>query len=368
MERPKSNLMGKPHQTPAKRAGKNPVAYQDERWALPSNSMIIRRYKRREHFKTLVEDGEFYFGAARKYHEQDFDDTEGQATEATREAEEDGTPLTTFAPAEYLEELRRNSIGRFFLNCWKLGTDENRQHWNEFGEIAIETTVGRLREAISYDHQLYMGMVRYVDDLVEIPSVPEAAYFYKLLEFASENEFRVVVDRDPQLVFQPSKEPPDWDYDDSLDIAVDVGQLITRVIVRPSADDQLIEFVRDTLAENGLDVPVKRSRLDWNKDPAPCRMVYGNQNIRLIAKHWNKLLNCEIARTSTVWHGVDLVEIIPPGQETEHFSHYEIHRFKDSDVPDPANHGHDYLNYSVSVRRFDENGLQNQWKRGPAFN
>lgn len=359
--------MGKTHQTPAKRAGKCPVAYQDERWALPSDSMIIRRYKNREYFKTLVEDEELYFGAARKYHEEDFDDTEGQATDATREAEEDGTPLTTFAPAEYLEELRRNSIGRFFLNCWKLGTDENQQHWDEFGEIAIETTVGRLREAISYDHQLYIGMVRYVDDLVEIPSVPEAAYFYKLLKYASENEFRVVVDRDPQLVYQPSKEPPDWDFDDSLNISVDVEQLITRVIVRPSADDNLIQFVRDTLAENGLDVPVKRSRLDWYRDPAPCRMVYGNQNIRLIAKHWDKLLQREIARTSTIWDGVDLVEVVPPGQETENFAHYEIHRFKDSDIPDPADYGHDYLNYSVSVRRFDEDGLKNEWKRGTAY-
>ncbi|MFW5949844.1 MAG: hypothetical protein ACOCR6_00625 [archaeon] len=359
--------MEKTHQTPAKRAGKNPVAYRDERWALPSDSMVIRRYKSRQFFQTLVEDGELYFGAARKYHEEDFDDTEGQATDATREAEEDGTPLSTFAPAEYLEELRRNSIGRFFLNCWKLGTDENQQHWDEFGEIAIETTVGRLRKAISYDHQLYMGMVRYVDDLVEIPSFPEAAYFYKLLEYASENEFRVVVDRDPQLVHQPSKETPDWEYDDSLNIPVDVDQLITRVIVRPSADENLIQFVRDTLAENGLDVPVKRSRLDWYRDPAPCRMVYGTQNIRLIDKHWNKLLEREIARTSTVWDGVDLVEVVPPGQEIENFAHYEIHRFKDSDIPDPTDYGHDYLNYSVSVRRFDENGLKNQWKRGSAF-
>lgn len=360
--------MGKNHQTPAKRAGKNPVAYGDERWALPSDPMVIRRYKSRENFKTLVEDGELYSGAARKYHEEDFDDTEGQATDATQEAEEDGTPLSAFVPAEYLEELRRNSIGRFFLNCWKLGTDENRQHWDEFGEVAIETTVGRLREAISYDHQLYMGMVRYVDDLVEIPSDPEAAYFYKLLKFASENEFRVVVDRDPQLIFQPEKEPLDWDYDDSLNIAVDVDQLITRVIIQPSADDELIEFVRDTLAKNGLDVPVKRSRLAWHRDPGPCRMVYGNQNIRLVKKHWDKLLNDEIARTSSVWDGVDLVEVVPPGQETENFTHFEIYRFKDSNVPDPVDYGYDYLNYSVSVRRFDENGLQSKWKRGSAFN
>ncbi|MFC6953479.1 hypothetical protein [Halorubellus litoreus] len=360
--------MGKSHKTPAKRAGKSPVAYRDERWALPSDSMAIRRYKSREHFKTLVEEEELYFGAARKYHEEDFDDTEGQATDATREAEDAGTPLSAFAPAEYLEDLRQNSIGRFFLNCWKLGRDENHQHWDEFGEIAIETTVGRLRKAISYEYQLYMGMVRYVDDLVEIPSVPEAAYFYKLLEFASENEFRVVLDRDPQLVFQPSKEPPDWDYDDSLSVDIDVEQLITQVIVRPSADNELVTFVQNTLADNGLDVPVKRSRLDWNRDPAPCRMVYGNQNIRLIAKHWNKLLTREIARTSTIWDGVDLVEVVPPGQETENFAHYEIHRFKDSDVPDPADYGHDYLNYSISVRRFNQDGLQKEWKRGSAFN
>ena len=360
--------MGKTHQTPAEQAGKNPVAYQNERWVLPSNPMVIRRYKSREYFRTLVETEKLYFGAARKYHEEDFDDTEGQATKATREAEEDGTPLSSFVPAEYLEELRQNAIGRFFLNCWKLGTDENQQHWNEFGEVAIETTVGRLREAISFNHQLYLGMVRYVDDLVEIPSMPEAAYFYKLLKFASENEFRVVVDREPQQVYQPSKEPPDWDYLDSLNIDVDVDGLITKVIVRPSADDKLIKFVRNTLAENGLDVPVKRSRLDWNRDLAPCRMVYGNQNVRLVAKHWNKLLNREVARTSTLWDGVDLVEVVPPGQETENSAHYEIYRFNDSNIPDPADYGHDYLNYSVSVCRFDENGLQNKWKRGSAFN
>lgn len=41
-----------------------PLAFKDWRWMLPSDSMVIRRYKSFCYFKKVIEDQEFRFGPA----------------------------------------------------------------------------------------------------------------------------------------------------------------------------------------------------------------------------------------------------------------------------------------------------------------
>lgn len=83
-----------------------------------------------------------------------------------------------------MENFRQGSQEQYFLNCWRIGTDEDPRFWQKFtpeGDgVAIETTVGQLKHVLTTNLEMHMGLVRYVDQYLHfIPSTPPASYFYK---------------------------------------------------------------------------------------------------------------------------------------------------------------------------------------------
>ncbi len=350
-----------------------PLAFKDWRWMLPSDSMVIRRYKSFCYFKKVIEDQEFRFGPATDY--QDDDPLEGQATEPVREDEQQGSKRMaeslTLAGGEDpdyatgMENFRQGSQEQYFLNCWRIGTDEDPQFWQKFSPeedgVAIETTVGQLKHALMTDLEMYMGLVRYVDQERHfIPSTPPASYFYKNTPFTIENEFRALLYEGPnQVIDLRGREWDTPDYSPHHFVDGDLDAIINRVIVSPDTDEEFREQVREVLVENGFDVPVEISRLVWDRESGASHVLYGNDDFDGKTEAIDSQLTDELYATDWfIWDGVDIVEVYPPSvptQSPQQFAHYEVYRYTGT-PPDPEIYGQDHLNYVTDIHRFDEEG------------
>ncbi|ELY73484.1 hypothetical protein [Natrinema pallidum] len=350
-----------------------PLAFKDWRWMLPSDRMVIRRYKSFCYFKKVIEDQEFRFGPAIDY--QDDDPLEGQATEPVREDERRGSErmaesisLSDGEEIDYaggMENFRQGSQEQYFLNCWRIGTDEDPRFWEKFtpnGDgVAIETTVGQLKHALMTDLEMYMGLVRYVDQQRHfIPSTPPASYFYKNTPFTIENEFRALLYEGPNQVMDLHGR--DWDTPDHSPhhfVEADLNEIINRVIVSPDTDEEFREQVREVLETNGFDIPVDISRLAWDREPGAGHVLHGNDDFDGDKEAIDSQLTEELHATDWfIWDVVDVVEICPPKAPTEiplPFAHFEVYRYTGT-PPDPETYGQGHLNYVTEVHRFEQEG------------
>lgn len=350
-----------------------PLAFKNWRWMLPSDCMVIRRYKSFRFFKKVLEDEEFRFGPATDY--QDDDPLEGQATEPLREDEREGSERMsdsmTLAGGEEIdyamgmENFRQGSQEQYFLNCWRVGTDEDPQFWQKFTPeedgVAIETTVGQIKHALTTDLELYMGLVRYVDQQRHsIPSTPPASYFYKNTPFTIENEFRALLYEGPnQVIDLRGREVDTPEFSPHQFVEADLDEIINRVILSPDTDREFHERVHEVLDANGYDVPVEISRLAWDQEPGASHVVYGNDDFDGDKEGIDSQLTAELSATDWfIWDIVDIVEVYPPSvptQTPQQFAHFEVYRYTGT-PPDPDIYGQDHLNYVTEVHRFDSDG------------
>lgn len=97
------------------------------------------------------------------------------------------------------EVSRQNLRTHFGANCWHANEGESEAMWRLYvalgAGVAIESTVGRLRAALSSDGEIYIGRVRYrdsnegTDDLSEIP----LSLVTKRRSFEHEREIRALM-------------------------------------------------------------------------------------------------------------------------------------------------------------------------------
>lgn len=340
---------------------------------LPSDRMVIRRYKSFRYFKNVIEDQEFRFGPATDYQEDD--PLEGQATMPVREDESRGSErmaesisLPDGEEIDYasgMEMFRQGSQEQYFLNCWRIGSDEDPRFWQKFtpeGDgVAIETTVGQLKHTLTTDLEIYMGLVRYVDQQRHyIPSTPPASYFYKNTPFTIENEFRALLFEGPnQVIDLHGREWETPDYSPHHFVEADLDAIINRVIVSPDTDREYREQVQEVLAEKGFDVPVDISRLAWDQEPGASHVLYGNDDFDGDKETIDSQLTKELHATDWfIWDIVDAVEVYPPSvptQTPQQFGHFEVYRYNGT-PPDPDIYGQDHLNCVTEVHRFDKKG------------
>ena len=143
---------------------RRPVTGKSSEWMIPSDQMIIRRYKPLRYFESMLENG-FRAGQAKGYEER-----EGQASQPAREREQRqseeslSVELNNGEEMNYaagMENARQSARYNYYANCWRLGTDEDPEIWNEYADgrgVAIETTYRQIegRVALNEDDP-YMG-------------------------------------------------------------------------------------------------------------------------------------------------------------------------------------------------------------------
>ena len=144
-------------------SSRRPVVGKNTEWMIPSDQMIIRRYKPLGYFAATLEDG-FRAGQADEYEKR-----EGQASEAAREYERQHSEQTgsiTLINGEEMdlaggfEQARGDSRTNYYANCWRLGTDEDPEIWERYANgrgVAIETTYEQLERCIAANQTVNFG-------------------------------------------------------------------------------------------------------------------------------------------------------------------------------------------------------------------
>lgn len=160
---------------------------------------------------------------------------------------------------ETLGELYRKAREQTYVSCWHASENESEAMWKLYGGsggIAIQTTYAKLVESITDEHNVYIGLVRYID--YDKASFPDANAFHPVMHkrtsFAHEHEVR--------LVWYWGS-PPEPDKTPShLTIPWNIESYCERVYVDPYAPDYYFEAVQAVLESMA---PTLSNRLEWSK-------------------------------------------------------------------------------------------------------
>lgn len=163
------------------------------------------------------------------------------------------------------------------VSCWHVSDHESDAMWRLYAStgrsIAVQSTVGRLREALGTpapvadgffgSEKFEFGTVEYIDYATgHIPPMNMYAQFFrKRHAFEHEKEMRVFIARIPLYVggtIREDVEPPDH----GTAFPVDLNTLIQRVMIAPKANKSFLEAVRVMAQSGAPNASVQRSSLE----------------------------------------------------------------------------------------------------------
>lgn len=363
-----------------------PVAYSVGQWMVPSDRMVVRRYKNLDYIKNILQKG-FRAQKADKYEE-----LEGRASPPTVQHEEENWELNggTFDndPSPDLSspmyEARKAARHYYYPSCWRMGTSENCDIWQQYTAIdgdnkrgiGFETTVGQMKQYLSPDEDLYMGVVWYQRREVEpTPNFPfYELYFFKDKQFEHEQEFRAIANRggNPTLWLDGRKWTEDYlpdDHPKEVYLKGDLDDLINRVLVAPGAGDDIWQEVTNMLDNYSIGAEVTGSRLEdgvgftgeyMAELVGPTNYSGSGTFLDFCVERWRDLTDWD------EWSTVDAVQINQQNNRQARRTLVELYRYRD-DGPSFETYGQDHLQYQVQAYRFDETGLiecyENEWAK-----
>ena len=221
-------------------------------------------------FLSLLEDSTLFFSSAHKLAEIDpyegsyargnidynlkedtsLKDMSEKDLEGFENARKEGRTFTK-------EKVRKGT----YINAWYINNYESAAMWKCYAEnndgVAIQSTVGQLKEAISdYPRNIYIGDITYID--YEKSIIPEENLFFpfvhKRKSFEYEKELRAVF-MDFELF--GSKESPS-----GIAIPVDKEILIVKIFISPNAPEWLKKLIQTITAKYLPSKEVKKSNLN----------------------------------------------------------------------------------------------------------
>ena len=211
--------------------------------ATASDVAKIWRYLTLGKFLYLLEYQTLHFSAL-----GDFEDTfEGTLAGGNYRFPRSGVELVAFNALRHGVPTFRRSM---FVNCWYVSDFESAAMWALYSRrdgIAIQTTVGSLRESISRDSTpVYIGLVRYMDYASDF--IPENNAFHvalsKRMSFEHEHELRAIVlrlgDDQERAIPLPVK------------INVDIARLIEHIAVAPRSADWFKNLIVSVATRYGI--------------------------------------------------------------------------------------------------------------------
>lgn len=155
--------------------------------------------------------------------------------------------------AQALIDVFRSSRSEVYVNCWRSGPTESLAMWDLYGRgsgiVAVKSTVGRLREAVSaYVQPLYISRVKYVD-WNTTPGLDNVLVACSRKDISHEHESEV------RLILT------DFNYRETkrtlgMPLPVDIRQLITEVMVGSREQEWVVQLVQQVMKRYGLAQPV----------------------------------------------------------------------------------------------------------------
>jgi hypothetical protein len=138
-----------------------------------------------------------------------------------------------------------------FINCWQMNNYESEAMWKLYCPdnkgVALQTTYKKLIDSISYDDNLFIGLVKYID--YETEWFPSGNVFYPVMHkrkaFEHEKEVRIIK---PEYKYWKvdSEEPPFGIY-----CPWDLTNAIENIYVNPYSETFYYESVVDVLKKYG---------------------------------------------------------------------------------------------------------------------
>ncbi len=158
------------------------------------------------------------------------------------------------------EEFKRNSRSTF-VNCWHINKQESAAMWKLYSKsdegVAIQSTVGRLKESLDGRTPIYIGRIKYGDyRKIELDWNDEMQFvLHKRLSFSHEREVRAVIVEPKYLDEKAESIPTGWH------MGVDLTKLISNIYVNPSTTEFFRNVVQILGYKYELDKIIMRSNL-----------------------------------------------------------------------------------------------------------
>ena len=161
---------------------------------------------------------------------------------------------------EELSKMFQKSRQSTFVSCWHANEHESEAMWRLYGGsgegIAIQTTYSKLIKSIELQHDVHIGLVRYIDYETDI--LPEVNGFcppmHKRFSFSHEREVR--------LVWYCGVPPEPDQTPDHLSIPWDIETYAESVFVDPYAPSYYFEAVLAVLTSMA---PTLAGGLEWSR-------------------------------------------------------------------------------------------------------
>jgi hypothetical protein len=242
----------------------------------PQNQDVaIWRFMNMRKFRDLITTGELYFCRADLFAN---DEREGLAPEEY---------LATLGLNPFdINERRQllNTIGSdaqfreaFYINCWHLFREETSKMWKVYGDegVAICSRYGLLKSALStLNDRAYIGLVRYGPKHL----IGQRWNLFRLIttkqiQYAEEQEVRAFlwiidphaggnrhIDADNRIHPLPLTPPPP-NVAKGHRRKVELGVLVTAIVVSPWAPSTTCDQIKQIVRDNGYTIPVRISEL-----------------------------------------------------------------------------------------------------------
>lgn len=223
----------------------------------PNNMVKIWRYMDLAKFVSLIQSRSLYLARLDKL----ADSYEGTITSRTADGineffKQVGSTNTYETMSKLFQESRQST----FVSCWHVNEHESEAMWRLYGAagggIAIQTTYSKLVKSIEFQHDIYIGLVRYIDYSTDIfPAVNGfSPAMHKRASFIHECEVRLV--RYWGSVPEPDQAPI------HLTMPWDLETYAEKIYVDPNAPVYYFEAVQAVLKNMA---PALENKLEWSQ-------------------------------------------------------------------------------------------------------
>lgn len=174
-------------------------------------------------------------------------------------------------PASALDMIaaaRAQDVRHTYVSCWHENEYESAAMWRLYSVghgIAVQTNYGRMRGALDYESDIFVGRVRYADYTRDWISEGDifAPFVYKRLSFQHEREVRAIVSdvtrRHGTVAIGAGLDranPPA-----GVAVVVDLAQFVEQVRVSPEAPSWFAVAIQSLTSKYGFNFPVVQSEL-----------------------------------------------------------------------------------------------------------
>ncbi|KEQ31205.1 hypothetical protein N180_02855 [Pedobacter antarcticus 4BY] len=221
---------------------------------------VIWRYMNKEKFELLLESNSLWFCRSDKFK----DEHEGSLTKKDYQDYNEYIKLNHQFSKPFLKDKgdQYKNLPKYFgISCWHINEIENDGLWSHYAEnrngVVIKSTVGRLKECITDEENVYIGKVSYLDyeeEKIEFDNYFRH-FFSKRNNFSYENELRALVFKQPpRITFPDMSVGPDYTQETitkGLNIKCNLNTLVSAVYASPSANTEDLEDINNVIAKYG---------------------------------------------------------------------------------------------------------------------